>query len=379
MRVYPSPPAMHISSSFDSGAIEIIRADAPDDIRLHIRADNAAEFRQWFYFRVSGVAQQALTLRLLNAGACTYADGWNGYQALASYDRQHWFRVPTDYDGQVLTVRHTPECDSVYYAYFIPYSYERHLDLIAQAAASTGVRVQHLGSSVQGRDLDEVVCGNGAQQVWIIARQHPGESMTEWLIEGLLERLLDDADPVARRLAQLATLHIVPNMNPDGALLGNLRSNAAGANLNREWMTPSLERSPEVMHVRSAMHASGVDLFLDIHGDETLPYVFIDGSDMVPGYPAASAAQQDAFLARLQQASPDFQREHGYAADRFSDEMLTLASKYVAHTFGCVSLTLEMPFKDNANLADTVHGWSAARSKRLGAALLDAVLAHVAR
>ena len=28
-------------------------------------------------------------------------------------------------------------------------------------------------------------------------------------------------------------------MNPDGSVRGNLRTNAAGANLNREWMTPS--------------------------------------------------------------------------------------------------------------------------------------------
>jgi murein tripeptide amidase MpaA len=367
---------MHISSQFDSGAIEILSADSPSDIRLHIRADSAAAFRQWFHFRVSGIAQQALTLRLLNAGECTYADGWHGYQALASYDRQHWFRVPTTYDGQVLTITHTPECDSVYYAYFTPYSWERHLDLIAQAAASPDVRVVRLGTSVQRRDLDKICWGNGDKQVWIIARQHPGESMTEWLIEGLLERLLDAADPVARRLAQLATLHIVPNMNPDGAAFGNLRSNASGANLNREWMTPSLEKSPEVLHVRNAMHASGVDLFLDIHGDETIPYVFIDGSEMIPGYATELIEKQAAFIARQLQASPDFQREHGYAPDRFSTEMLTLASKYVGYTFGCVSLTLEMPFKDNANLVDNVYGWSAARSKRLGAALLDAVLTH---
>lgn len=368
---------MHISSQFDSGAIEVLSAANPADIRLNIRSDSAAEFRQWFHFRVSGVAGQALTLRLLNAGDCTYAEGWHGYQVLASHDRRHWFRVPTAYDGQVLTITHTPECENVYYAYFEPYSWERHLDLIAQAAADPGVRVTRLGGTLQGRDLDLIRWGSGPHKVWFIARQHPGETMTEWLVEGMLERLLDHADPVARRLAQLATLHIIPNMNPDGAVAGNLRSNAAGANLNREWMAPSLEKSPEVLLVREAMHATGVNLFLDIHGDETIPYVFVDGCDMIPGYPASLVAQQNAFIERLLQVSPDFQHGQGYAPDRFSAEMLTLASKYVGHTFGCVSLTLEMPFKDNANLPDPVHGWSAARSKRLGAALLEPMLGHV--
>jgi murein tripeptide amidase MpaA len=38
------------------------------------------------------------------------------------------------------------------------------------------------------------------KEIWLIARQHPGESMAEWFVEGFLERLLDDADPLARVL-----------------------------------------------------------------------------------------------------------------------------------------------------------------------------------
>ncbi len=213
--------------------------------------------------------------------------------------------------------------------------------------------------------------------VWIIARQHPGETMAEWFVEGLLERLLDAADPMARRVREKACFYIVPNMNPDGAVRGNLRTNAAGANLNREWMSPSAEASPEVLHVRTEMEATGCALFLDIHGDESLPYVFIDGVDGVPGVPAEVRTRQDVFLDALCAASPDFQRDHGYAPDRFGEEMLMLASKWVAHRFGCVSLTLEMPFKDNALLPDGQTGWNGARSKRLGAAMLQPVLAHL--
>ncbi len=42
-------------------------------------------------------------------------------------------------------------------------------------------------------------------------------------------------------------------MNPDGTWRGHLRTNAAGANLNREWDNPTLERSPEVYYVRNHM------------------------------------------------------------------------------------------------------------------------------
>lgn len=51
-------------------------------------------------------------------------------------------------------------------------------------------------------------------------------------------------------------------MNPDGSARGHLRTNACGANLNREWATPSLERSPEVYYTLRAMDAIGVDLLV---------------------------------------------------------------------------------------------------------------------
>lgn len=46
----------------------------------------------------------------------SYAPGWHGYEACASYDMERWFRVPTSYDDTLgsLTITHdTPEHDAV--------------------------------------------------------------------------------------------------------------------------------------------------------------------------------------------------------------------------------------------------------------------------
>jgi len=374
-----------ISSGFDSGAIEVVTVgdDAADlRIRADVRSDAQGvlvpgEFLQWFHFRVSSGDTAGVRLRILNAAQATYPGGWRDYCAVASVDRRHWQRVATSYDGQVLTIE-LPAAPVTYVAYFEPYSWDRHLTLLADSVAR-GARVRRLGSSLQGRDMDALTAGSGPRPVWIIARQHPGETMAEWFVEGLLQRLLDPADPVARELLTMATFHIVPNMNPDGSVLGNLRTNAAGANLNREWLAPSAERSPEVLAVRDAMHTSGCAAFLDIHGDENLPYVFAAGCEMLPGFSERQAAEQAAFSADFVAASPDFQTQHGYAASKYKDDVLKLASKYIGHTFGCLSLTLEMPFKDNANAPDAINGWSAARSARLGADILEPLRQHLLR
>jgi len=365
-----------ISCAFDAGAIDVVRCTDPGDIAVDLRADSHAAFRQWFYFRLQGARDRATRIRFLNAGAATYVHGWRDYRVVASYDREDWFRVPTTFDGTELAIEHTPERDSVYYAYFEPYSWERHLALLGRADASPRARVSDLGATVEGRDMNLVTVGTpgpGRKALWVIARQHPGETMAEWFIEGMLERLLDPADPVARRLLERAVLHVVPNMNPDGSVRGNLRTNAAGANLNREWLAPSPERSPEVFHVRAAMQATGVDAFLDVHGDEGLPYVFTDGNERLSTYSPRMQALEQGFTAALATANPDFQTVHGYPADKETKVNLTVASKWVGHTWGGLGLTLEMPFKDNADLPDPLRGWSGARSRRLGADALTAL------
>ena len=367
-----------ISSNFDAGAISVIDSTDSQNIRLALRGDNAASFSQWFYFRLQGAAYQPCRIRIENAGQSSYPEGWEDYQATASYDRSNWFRVPTRYEDGVLTIEHTPLAGSVYYAYFEPYSHEQHLNLLGDAQGSGLCQIDDLGSTAQGRDINLLTIGHQAAsdlKIWIIARQHPGESMAEWFAEGLLSRLLDHQDPTARALLDCATFYIVPNMNPDGAALGNQRTNAAGADLNREWQNPSPGRSPEVYAVRQKMHETGVDLFLDIHGEEALPYVFAAGCEGNPSYDARLAALEAAFKTALHQASPDFQDEHGYPKTAPGQANPAIAKSYVGETFGCLSYTLEMPFKDNINLPDDDFGWNGQRSLRLGEAILSAILA----
>ena len=374
---------LHISTAFDSGAIEVVSLADPANIELHIRRDSASEFAQWFHFCLHGAAGVSVNLRFLNAGTSAYPKGWAGYRVLASEDRQHWFRIPTQYDAQVMSVQITPGANAIYFAYFEPYSWERHLDLIGSAAQSELVRLERLGATLDGRDMT-LLCVSDARsatlleqrkKVWLIARQHPGESMAEWFVEGFLERLLDADDPVSRLLLQRCVFYIVPNMNPDGAVRGNLRTNASGANLNREWEAPSMEKSPEVILVRQRMLEIGADLFLDAHGDESLPYNFVAGTEGNPGYTPRIAALEDAFKASWLATCPDFQTGHGYGRCAPGQANLTLATNWVGQNFDCLAYTIEMPFKDNADLPDEACGWSGERSKKLGASVLLPVLA----
>ena len=163
-----------------------------------------------------------LAVTIENAGAASFPSAWKGYQVCASYDREAWFRVPsTDYDPATGHLSWTvePAARSLWFAYFPPYSAERHAALVGELQLLPGVELSVLGSSLDGRDLDLLRIGEPGpdrRSVWFVARQHPGESMAEWFCEGLLRRLTDPHDPVARALLQSTTFYVVPNMNPDG-------------------------------------------------------------------------------------------------------------------------------------------------------------------
>ena len=365
---------LKISTLFDGGSIEVLSLDDPQNIQVRLRQDNAADFRQWFYFRLQGAAYLPCVIDFGDVSDTAYPAGWEDYQAVASYDRKNWFRVPTSFENNCLKIHHTPLANSVYYAYFEPYSYEQHLNLLGEVQSSGLCQIEDLGQTIDGRDLNLLTIGNQIEsdiKIWLIARQHPGETMAEWLAEGFLMRLLDFQDSLSRSLLDMATVFVVPNMNPDGSYRGNLRTNAAGANLNREWLNPTMEKSPEVFLVREKMLATGVDIFLDIHGDESIPYVFVSGCEGVLNYSPAIAELENVFKTSFQAACPDFQDEFGYPKAAIGKADLSWASNFVGNQFGCLSFTLEMPFKDNFNYPDDDYGWNGQRSLRMGECLLN--------
>lgn len=373
---------MRIDTDFHGGSIEVLSATKPSDVRLALRADTHADFTQWFCFRVTGAKGVPCTFVIENAGDATFPDAFEGYRAVRSEkldDEEGWLRVATTYDESALTISDTPTADEVFYAYFAPYPDTRLETLIETAAASPRVRVEILGDTVEGRDLPMLVFGDEDDEtrakVWITARQHPGETMASWFAEGLVERLLgdDEDDVVLRDLRARANVYVVPNMCPDGAARGHLRSNAAGANLNRCWQEPDEDESPEVLLVRTRMEEIGVDVFLDIHGDERTPYCFACGCEGNPSYDDRIDALEDLFMESLIVFDPDFQRTQGYENDAPGEGDLTTASNWVGERFGALSLTIEMPFKDNANDPDELRGWSPTRAKDMGAQSLASI------
>jgi hypothetical protein len=252
-------PSISISDKFDGGNIKFIEQRPsktdPDtiDVILQIKPDVYTElekvaFMQYFSFRVTIGAlygPQKVNYIIENAQDVSYPEAWTGTTVCYTDDVgdvDSWKRNQDTFymDGKLSWVQEHQPNDSIFFSYFPPFSYARHLSLISKCAKYADV--QTLVQSLEGREIECVSVGTGDLVCWIIHRQHPGESMAEHYAEGLLTRLLgmDNEGQVGDKVKQILEMYkfyIVPCMCPDGGVLGHLRTNGVGANLNREWAT----------------------------------------------------------------------------------------------------------------------------------------------
>ena len=185
----------------------------------------------------------------LNFEIRTLGNVWNGVRAsiakelktvCISEDGRNWRVIPVD-NSSGTHVRFALEMTQprLYVARVEPYRLSDLARLLEGIRADPKVEITTIGKTVQGRELEIVRIGNPAApyRVFIRARAHPWESGGNWVVQGLVTRLLrDDAD--ARRYLSRTCYYVMPMANKDGVALGRTRFNLLGKDLNRNWDKP---------------------------------------------------------------------------------------------------------------------------------------------
>lgn len=96
--------------------------------------------------------------------------------------------------------------------------------------------------------------------VFVSARVHPGETQSSFVLNGMLNYLLQPNDPAVQQLRKQFVFKFVPVLNPDGVANGHYRTDMRGVNLNRVYINPSLLLHPSIFAARSVIRL-GVFLF----------------------------------------------------------------------------------------------------------------------
>src|SRR5262249_2554070 len=138
------------------------------------------------------------------------------------------------------TVHLPAASNSVWIAHATPYPLTRLQRLLDESAHSPYVRLEVIGHSLEGRELqlvtvtDSAVSALNKKCIWLITRQHAWETGTSYVLEGALRFLLSDQEQ-ARDLRKRVIFRLIPTMDPDGLVHGHVRFNSLGYDLNRHW------------------------------------------------------------------------------------------------------------------------------------------------
>ncbi len=212
-----------------------------------------------------------------------------------SHDGVKWAAVPTErISDNLLKVPVHMEKDTLYVAGVEPYRLSDLKKLIAEIQDHRLVNITPIGRTVQGRELEIIRVGSpdAPYRILIRARAHPWESGGNWVVQGLIRRLLRD-DKTAARYLKKYSVHIMPMANKDGVVQGWTRFNQLGVDLNRKWGQPADARYAPENHALETwlkgMIAKGkkFHLAIDFHNDNGGHVIVCKSDKNVQSYHAA--------------------------------------------------------------------------------------------
>jgi hypothetical protein len=91
-----------------------------------------------------------------------------------------------------------------------------------------------VGASAEGRAIRHLTFGGGPTRVLLWSQMHGNESTASMALADVIRFLHESPDhPLARRVAEGSTVHMIPMLNPDGAERFQ-RRNAQGVDVNRD-------------------------------------------------------------------------------------------------------------------------------------------------
>lgn len=215
-------------------------------------------------------------------GKLIYSTLNNIKYCVVSNDGKKWKHISVEVTGDnrmKITVH--METDSLYIASVEPYRISDLNKMLSRIKNEELIEIDTIGKSVEGRNLYLLRVGNknAGRSIFIRSRVHPWEPGGNWVVEGIIDRLLQDDREVKEYLKNYV-LYILPMANIDGVARGITRFNMNGMDLNRNLnkaANPVLSPENAAMETwLENMIAEGKkpDLAIDFHNDASGPLFF---------------------------------------------------------------------------------------------------------
>ena len=150
----------------------------------------------------------------------------------------------------------------IYFALCFPYTYSTLQDYLHKLSITktnkNKIKFSTLNKTICGNPLDILYITNFAstqsvinarQSIIFTARVHPGETSGSYVIESVINNLLNNSEQ-SNNLLDKYIFKIIPMLNPDGVIHGHYRNNILGKDLNRMWQDPRDNETPTIYYLK---------------------------------------------------------------------------------------------------------------------------------
>ncbi len=257
---------IQVESNFEGGNVEVLSIiDSTNTIVIIPGLINDSNTtRCWFYFKVFDFNKDSL----LNIDIKYVNKVMAPEYPVFSYDQKNWTKIKSEYIYGKKTVSYKFTEDTVYFATGFPYVYSDVIEYSNKIAENPNVDTTTLTISEGGRRVPKYVISNGKNKdlVWIISRQHAFESMSNFVIEGIVDYIASE-DSLAVEFRKTASLHVVPMMDVDNVAIGASGRMQKPIDMNRDWNPESHWKAVQEVkkQIDETASENNYRIFIDVH------------------------------------------------------------------------------------------------------------------
>jgi len=340
-----------IDANYEGGNIEIVTRKSQNHFILKPVAKGGESYNLWFYFRIKGGKGREIWFEILEIDTINQFP--ERIKPVYSTDRKKWYRIQKvglDQREKSLFFKLLLPSNEVFIAYGFPYTYSDLCCYLQKIQKNASLKIHSLITTEAGNAIfgvcipKEKVSLKERKGIFIICRQHAGESPSSFVCEGIIDTLLSDATVSLRKKY---TFYIVPMVDVDGVIRGLNGKYQKPIDFNRDWQL-SLHREIKILKECIQNFADEYDfqLFLDIHS----PSLYGEGNYYSYIFSKEECSQeyfrqQIRFLSLLERNSLP---HNSFSAQNFVhyDHNITwqTAQGYIMQKYKVTATTIEVPF-----------------------------------
>ena len=236
---------MNIHQNFTGGNIRILKTEGNI---IYVDNELRDTVGDWFYWALCAedCADKTLTFRFPK-------DRIGYYGPAVSHDLKTWQWLGAGEETDAFTYTFKEDENKVYFAHSMLY----HPDRFYAFAEGKGLQKHTLCTTKRGRTVPYYTFGAGERTVLLTARHHACESTGNYVLEGVLEGLLQESIPNTNVIC-------VPFVDLDGVLDGDQGKARAPHDHNRDYPVTGDSVWPEPAAIRN-LAKDGILYGFDFH------------------------------------------------------------------------------------------------------------------